>query len=195
MGIVKSAGDLLYTFRFIRMMVMKWENWDAYKQGVIDEKGKRIKGVKLNTDAKKDSYTPFVRLCANVKRLISKIPGGGTKLGSFAAALYLIKEDGNLSDKSLQKILKECDLESLDFLAEDSQWFVLEDQKLSPGIYQINNHKIVNSTFEELVYPKDKIKIYEDCYPKDSIFGLNIYEGIHLKTNQRIYITNGELYK
>ena len=80
-------------------------------------------------------------------------------------------------------------------MAEDSQWFVLEDQKLSPGIYQINNHKIVNSTFEELVYPKDKIKIYEDCYPKDSIFGLNIYEGIHLKTNQRIYITNGELYK
>ena len=46
MGIVKGAADLVYTFRFIRMLVLKWESWDAYKQGLIDEKGKRIKSVK-----------------------------------------------------------------------------------------------------------------------------------------------------
>ena len=50
MGIVKSAGDLLYTFRFIRMMVMKWENWDAYKQGVIDEKGNWVLSYKFTLD-------------------------------------------------------------------------------------------------------------------------------------------------
>ena len=36
MGIIKRAADLTYTFRFIRMLVMRWENWDAYKMGIID---------------------------------------------------------------------------------------------------------------------------------------------------------------
>ena len=50
MGIVKAAADLTYAFRFVRMLVMKWENWDAYKEGLIDKEGKRIKGVDINTD-------------------------------------------------------------------------------------------------------------------------------------------------
>lgn len=195
MGLLKGAADLVYTFRFIRMLVMNWESWDAYKEGIIDKNGKRIKSVKLDSSAKKSAYTPFVRLCANVKRLITKIPGGGTKLGSLAAGLLLIKENGNVGDNELNKIIKECNLEKLDFLSEDSKWFVLEDNMLSPGIYKIKNSKIVNSTFEEIVNPHDKIKINNDCYPIDTVFGLNIYEGTHLRSQQRIYITIGELYK
>ena len=47
MGIIKRAADLTYTFRFIRMLVMRWENWDAYKMGIIDKEGKRIKDKKI----------------------------------------------------------------------------------------------------------------------------------------------------
>ena len=195
MGLLKGAADLVYTFRFIRMMVMKWENWDAFKEGVIDENGKRIKSVKLDTDAKKASYTPFIRLAANIKRVVSKIPFGKTKLGSFAAALLLIKENGNLTNKNLKHIIEKLELETLDFLSEDSKWFILEDNKLSPGIYNINDSKIINTTFEEIVNPKDKIRIKEDCYPVDNIFGLNIYPAIHLNTNQPIYVTTSELIK
>ena len=195
MGIIKRGADLVYTFRFIRMMVMKWENWDAYKEGIIDENGKRIKSVKIDSDKKRDSWTPFVRLCANIKRLVAKLPFGSTKLGSFASALYLIKENGNLTDKSLNNILEKLELETLDFLSEDSQWFILEDGKLSKGIYEVNSHKIVNSTFEEIVTPKDKIRISDDCYPVDNIFGLNIYPATHLNSNQKIYVTTSELYR
>ena len=103
MGLVKRAADLAYTFRFIRMLVMDWKNWDAYKEGLIDENGNRIKTVKMDTEAKKSSYTPFIRLAANTKRLLSKIPGGSTKLGSFAAGLFLIKEHTGMSEKQLSK--------------------------------------------------------------------------------------------
>ena len=44
---LKGAADLVYTFRFIRMLVMKWEEWDAYKEGIIADSGKRIKSVKF----------------------------------------------------------------------------------------------------------------------------------------------------
>ena len=63
------------------------------------------------------------------------------------------------------------------------------------GIYEVNSHKIVNSTFEEIVTPKDKIRISDDCYPVDNIFGLNIYPATHLNSNQKIYVTTSELYR
>ena len=196
MGLIKRAADLAYTFRFIRMLVMDWKNWDAYKEGLIDENGKRIKSVKMDTDAKKSAYTPFIRLAANTKRLLSKIPGGGSKLGSFAAGLFLIKEQYGLTDDDLDKILTKMEIDVLDFLNEDNQWFVLEDKSISPGIYRIKDEKIINSTYEPMVLPKDQIKIYEDLnFPVGSVFGMDIYQATHVKTNQRIYITTSEIYK
>jgi len=195
MGIVKSAADLTYAFRFVRMLVMKWENWDAYKEGIIDQDGKRIKNVRLDTPEKIASYTPFIRLCANIKRLLSKIPGGGTKLGSFAAALYLLKEKHGIAEKKLESILIEHQIDITDFLKENTEWFVLEDKQLSPGVYRINNHKILNSTFEEMVNPYDQIRVKEDCYPVGSLFGIDIYEAIHVNTNQPVYVCPTEIFK
>ena len=90
MSILKRGADMVYTFRFIRMLVMSWTSWDAYKEGLIDKNGKRLKDVKIETDAQKNSYTPFIRLAANVKRLLNKVPGLGTSLGSFAAGLFQV---------------------------------------------------------------------------------------------------------
>lgn len=195
MGLVKSAVDLTYTFRFIRMLVMKWENWDAYKLGIIDENGKRQKNTKLDTDEKRSAYTPFVRLCANIKRLTSKIPGGSTRLGSFAAALYLIKEKLELTDKQLEKITEKCDIDTHDILAEENQWFMLENKQLSPGVYRVYNSKLLNTSCEEMVWAKDQIRIDEECFPVGDVFGLDIYEATHVKTNQKVFIAASEIYK
>lgn len=192
---IKGAVDLAYTFRFIRMLVLDWKSWDAYKQGVIDENGKRNKDVKLDTDEKKNSYTHFIRLCANVKRLLNKVPGGSSKLGSFAAALYLVKEKYSLSDNKLRKIMLESGFDSSDILAEENQWFLLEDKQLSPGVYRINNPKILNKSFEEMVWAKDQIRIEENSYPVGDVFGIDIYEATHIKTNQKIYLSVSEIYK
>ena len=195
MGLVKSAVDLTYTFRFIRMLVMKWENWDAYKLGIIDENGKRQRNVKLDTDEKKSAYTPFIRLCANIKRLTSKIPGGSTRLGSFAAALYLIKEKFELTDKQLEKIIEKCNIDTYDILAEENQWFMLDDKQLSPGMYRVYNPKLLNTSCEEMVWAKDQIKVDEECFPVGDVFGLDIYEATHVKTNQKVFIAASEIYK
>ena len=195
MSILKRGADLVYTFRFIRMLAMDWKDWDAYKEGIIDAAGKRVKSQKLDSDSKKASYTPFVRLAANIKRVISKIPGGSSKLGSFAAALYLIKEKYELNDNCLNKILKECHLDSFDLLVEKNEWFVLDDKAISPGVYKVLEHKILNGTFEEYVNPHDKIKFSEDSYPVGSVFGIDIYEAIHMNTNKQIYVSTMEIYK
>ena len=195
MGIIKKGADLVYAFRFVRMLVMKWENWDAYKEGLIDEKGKRIKSVRIKTDAQKNAYTPFIRLVANLKRIIQKIPGGGSKLGSFASALFLLKEKYNMSDDKLRDALQEYGLDTSDMLEEESQWFMLEDNQLSPGIYRVKEDKILNESYDEMVFGKDQIRVLDNSSPIGDIFGLNVYEATHLKTNKQVYVTANEIYK
>ena len=195
MGILKRAADLGYTFRFIRMMVMDWTSWDAYKLGIIDENGKRNKSVRLDDDEKKSAYTPFIRLAANIKRLVAKLPGGGSKLGSFASALYIIKEKYKLKEKNLKDICEKCDVEILDFLNEKNEWFLLEDKQLSQGIYRVANPKLLNKSCSEMVWPKDQVRIDEECFPVGDVFGVDIYEATHIKTNQNIFITASELIR
>jgi hypothetical protein len=195
MGLIKRAADLTYTFRFIRMLVLDWKEWDAYKEGIINAEGKRNRNVKIDNDAKKDAYTPFIRLCANVKRLVANIPGGSSKLGSFASALYLIKEHYKLNDKQIESITKKLGVDSVDVVLENSAWYMLEDGSIGPGIYKLKENKLLSKNLTEMVWRKDQIRIEDDCYPIDSIFGIPIYEALHIKTNQKIHITINELDK
>ncbi len=195
MGLLKKAADTVYAFRFIRMLVLDWKDWDAYKAGIIDENGKRVKSVKIDNLEKSSTWTPFIRLCANIKRLVSKAPGGGSRLGSFAAALYLIKEKTGMTDKELKQICEKVGIESLDFLNENSEWFLVEDKQLSHGVYRLRDSKVLNSTIEEMCNAKDQIRILEDCYPIGDVFGVDIYEATHMRTNQKVYVTIREIYK
>ena len=195
MGLLKKAADTVYAFRFIRMLVLDWKDWDAYKAGIIDENGKRVKSVKIDNLEKSSTWTPFIRLCANIKRLVSKAPGGGSRLGSFAAALYLIKEKTGMTDKELKQICEKIGIESLDFLNENSEWFVVEDKQLSHGVYRLRDSKVLNSTIEEMCKAKDQIRILENCYPIGDVFGVDIYEATHMRTNQKVYVTIREIYK
>jgi len=53
----------------------------------------------------------------------------------------------------------------------------------------------VNNTIEEICNAKDQIRILEDCYPVGDVFGVDIYEATHMRTNQKVYVTIREIYK
>ena len=195
MSLLTRAGDLVYTFRFIKLLITSWPDTDAYKLGIIDENGKRIKTKKIESSQEKAAYTTFHRLVYNIKRLLQKAPGGGSKLASYASALFLIKEHFGIEENNMEKILKESGLDLSDLLQEQHAWYMLADNQISPGVYKIANDKLLSDSLQELAFSKDKIRISEDCYPIDDIFGINIYEGTHIGTNQKIHFTIGEIYK
>ena len=88
------AFDTFITYKIISTLVTDWEDMPAFKYGIIDNKGKLLKKTsKLKTTDEKEAFTLFHRLIFNLKRLIQKLPGGSSKLGSYAAALFLIKEE------------------------------------------------------------------------------------------------------
>ena len=86
--------DFLITYRVVKMLVTPFEKQEAFKFGIIDEKGKVLRKYKsLKTAKERKSYTLLNRFVFNLKRILQKVGLGG-KLGSFAVALaLLIKED------------------------------------------------------------------------------------------------------
>jgi hypothetical protein len=84
--------DLFVTYRFLRILTIPWEDQEAFKLGIIDGEGKRIKEKKVTSSSEKDAYTMLHRMVFNFKRILSKIPLVKSKLGTYAAALFLLKE-------------------------------------------------------------------------------------------------------
>jgi len=76
------------------MLITPFEKTEAFKRGIIDEKGKvLIKYRNVIRQSDKKHYTLLHRFVFNIKKILSKVGLGG-KLGSFAVALaLLIKED------------------------------------------------------------------------------------------------------
>jgi hypothetical protein len=194
MGLIKRAGDLVYTFRFLTLLVTPFDKTKAYETGIIDANGKRIKSVSKDSEAYREYYTPFHRLVFNIKRLMAKAPGGSSRLASYAAALFLIKENYSVSEKKILKSLSEAGIDPTDLLAEESNWFVLESGQLSPGVYKLRHEKEAH-TVDLTFLPNEKVLVGEECMPIGEMFGINIYEATHMRSRQKVYVTSLELIR
>jgi hypothetical protein len=113
--------DLFLVFQFIRKLVTPFNKWPAYKEGVIDDKGNvLIKRKDLTKNAQRKAFGVFDQMILNIKKLLAKVPGGSSRLGTYAAALWLIKEEHRFThDAILQEGVMEDDyfeLASAEFL-------------------------------------------------------------------------------
>ena len=197
------AIDLFVTYRFIKLLVTPFEKTDAYKLGVIDEKGNRIMpppkgGVRqtrpasLNTTEEKNSYTILHKLVFNIKKIFEKVPGLRTKLGTYAAALFLLKDtfkesvdDPDVFEKEFMKYLKEQGYEIDNSISEE---VIGLGEVLPKGDYKLAND-ILNNEEEELSAKKgDKVVAYDDEAPVDTILGVDIFPVVHVKTQEKIYV-------
>lgn len=94
MSIASAAGNIYFVYQFLTKLVKPFNETDAFKLGIIDDKGKVLKKrSKLKSKEEKDAYTLTDTMIFNLKKLLAKVPGGRTKFASFAAALFLLKED------------------------------------------------------------------------------------------------------
>jgi len=93
MGILAGIGNIYFVYQFLKKLVTPFNKTDAFKLGIIDEKGKILKRRRdLEGDEEKDAYNLSDTLVWNLKKILGKIPLGKSRLASYAAALWLIKE-------------------------------------------------------------------------------------------------------
>lgn len=85
--------DIYLVYQFIRRLATPFKKWKAYEYGIIDENGNILKKRReLRTVKERKAWGKFDLLVLKLKRLLEKIPGGKTRLASYAAALWLLKE-------------------------------------------------------------------------------------------------------
>ena len=194
------AIDLFVTYRFLRLLTTPFEDTDAFKLGIIDEKGNRIKlpkstkpAVELATSEQKNSYTILHKLVFNIKKIFSKVPGLRTKLGTYAAALFLLKDtfkesvnDPDMFEKEFVKYLKENNIKFDDEISEEVIGF---GEILPKGEYVLIND-ILNKEEEELSAKKgDRVIAFDDEPPVDTVLGVEIFPVVHEKTKEKIYVS------
>jgi hypothetical protein len=129
--------DNLIAYRVISMLVRPFTETDAYKLGIIDEKGNNLKKTSsLRTSAEKNAYSYLHRLTFNMKKILNRLPGGESRLKSFVAALWLIKEYNQSKDRTTS-------------LMEDKFKKILE--KLDEGVILVEEEIEVKKFFSEEV--------------------------------------------
>ena len=193
------AIDLFVTYRFIKLLVTPFEDTPAFKLGIIDKNGNRVRLPKstrvtpLNTIEEKSAYTILHKLIFNIKKIFGKVPGLRTKLGTYAAALFLLKDtfkesvdDPDVFEKEFMKYLKEQGFEIDDGISEEVIGF---GEILPKGEYVLVND-ILNKEEEELSAKKgDKVVTFEDEAPIDTILGVEIFPVVHMRTKEIIYVS------
>ena len=198
------AIDLFVTYRFIKLLVTPFDKTEAFKLGIIDAKGNRVmpppkNGVRqtkpepLRTTEEKNAYTILHKLVFNIKKIFDKVPGLRTRLGTYAAALVLLKDtfkesvdDPDVFEKEFMKHLKEQGYEIDDTIMEEVVGF---GEVLPKGEYVLVND-ILNKEEEELTAKKgDKVEVFKDEPPIDTILGVEIFPVVHVKTREEIYVS------
>lgn len=94
-----SAVDVFLVYKIIKALTKSFEEWDAYKTGVISSEGKILIKKGDRNSEQRDSFTIFDNLMLKVKKMIAKAPGN-TKFNSYAAAMYLVSEDAPTNSTS-----------------------------------------------------------------------------------------------
>ena len=193
------AIDLFVTYRFIKLLVTPFNKTDAFELGIIDEDGNRQlepgtnKPTTLRTIDEKNAYTILHKLVFNIKKIFAKVPGLRTKLGTYAAALFLLKDtfkesvdDPDVFEKEFMKYLKENGIEIDDSINEEVIGF---GEVLPKGEYTLVND-ILNKEEEELTAKAgDKVEAYDDEPPVDTVLGIEIFPVVHVKTKEKIYVS------
>ena len=169
----ESAVDLFITYKFVRLLVTSWKKTEAFDAGVIDSKGKLLVKVKDQTNAQEKTYTIFHRLVFNIKRILEKIPFGSSMIKSYAAALFLLREETGMAEEDILKVLEDMGHNTSINLNE-------EHKELYEGQH-ILNHDILESN-------KGTIVNLDSIEPVGYFAGIPIY-----KTRENILISIGNI--
>ena len=153
------------------------------------------KAKELSSSDEKNSFTLLHRLIFNLKRLLHKIPGVRTKLGTYATALYLLKQhfaDQVDDEDVIEKTFKTWLVDNGYMTEEEINEEVIGLGDLLPkGKYRLvadvapdeeGDMKAVGNSGAIVV-------AFTDTSPTDEVMGLNIFPVIHQKSSTEIYVS------
>tara|TARA_Y100001973_G_C5186168_1_gene327996 strand:- start:268 stop:789 length:522 start_codon:yes stop_codon:yes gene_type:complete len=140
-----SALDMVVAYKLIKILSTPWEKTDAFKLGIIDKNGKLLKKKsQLSGGEERAAYTVFHKIGWNIKRIFDRLPFLKSRMGSFAAALWLLKEETGCTKGRLEDVFYNYLRENYPDVLSDLLVESLDDTgQISAGIYILDEEKIV----------------------------------------------------
>jgi hypothetical protein len=194
-----QAIDLFVAYRFLRILTTPWEDQEAFKLGIIDKDGKLLRKAKeLETPQEKKSFTLLHRLIFNLKRILHKIPGVRTKIGTYATALYLLKqhfadqvEEEDTIERAFKGWLVDNGYVTEEELAEEISG---EESKILPkGSYRLTQDVFAGNKGEIRGKKGDVILVFADTSPTGEVIGQSIFKVVHQKSKEEIFVALEDL--
>ena len=93
MLINESISDSIVVYLILKKLMKPFKEWEAYKHGIIDKDGKKLK--KPLTSAEKKSWTMLDRFVARLKWVMQKFVGK-SKMAAALTTAYLLKDSYSL---------------------------------------------------------------------------------------------------
>ena len=179
--------DAVISYRILKLLVTPFNKTQAFKMGIIDDKGKVLIKSKdfLKTFSSQElpkarkAYTMLIRFVFNLKRLLSKVGVRGPLSTAAAAAIAFFKEENgqNLEiEKVVYKHLKENGFE---FEVNENY-----GELLRPGTYRVKRD--ITDLEGDIVINIDEEVIFEG--KTDTIMGYDVFK------YKNVYLTTEDLY-
>ena len=172
--------DALIAYRLVKLLVTPFNKTDAYKLGIIDDKGKvLIKSKKITNQQQRNAYTLLIRFVFNLKRLLSKVGIRGPLGSAAAAALAFFKEETENTQQVEKEVYK--------YLKENGFEFEMNEgygEPLVEGQYKVR-HDIYDLDGEVVINKDDTIDFKTAT---DNILGYDVFK------YQDVYLTTEDLY-
>jgi len=194
------AIDLFVAYRFLRILTTPWEEQEAFKHGIIDKDGKLLRKANtlVNPD-EKASFTLLIRLVFNLKRLLQKVPGLGSKLGTYATALFLLKQHFASQveeEDAVENAFKNWLVDNGYTTEEDINEMVMGLGDVLPkGSYKLNTEVVPDKEgdMKSVGNKGDVVVVFSDTAPTDEVMGQPIFKVIHQKSKEEIYVSLEDL--
>ena len=186
--------DALVAYRVLKILVTPFNKTQAFKLGIIDDKGTvliKSKEFRKSFPSSKQqearkAYTLLIRFVFNLKRLLSKVGVRGPLGSAAAAAFAFFKEEAGeqLSDNAALDIEREI----YKYITSEGFEFDLSEnygEPLTEGTYKVK-HDIYNDEGEIVINIDESIefKNTEDCIMGYDVFK---YNGVYL-TTEDLYV-------
>lgn len=204
--------DIFVAYNFVKILSQPWKETDAYRLKIIDDKGNiLIKRKDLKTGEQEAAYTIFHTVIWNLKRLLDKFPPTASRIGSFAAAFWMLQEHvgSRVEDKrAVERVFIEY-LKEQGYLTQEEEANLIfesltEEEELTTGdlanlkpkskkVLKQGRYKLVNSVDapEGSAREGDIVRAFQDIEQLETLLGQPIFR-VRLEKNNKDMIVSPE---
>ena len=179
--------DALVAYRVLKLLVTPFNRTQAFKMGIIDDKGKVLIKSKdfLKTFSSQElpkarkAYTLLIRFVFNLKRLLAKVGIRGPQSTSAAAAIAFFKEENGENVEIEKTVYKHLRENGFEFEIDENY-----GEPLKPGTYRVKRD--ITDLEGDIVININEEVIFEG--KTDTIMGYDVFK------YRNVYLTTEDLY-